>query len=288
MKSHALRLFSVIATVVLLLTAHTYAQKGKFIHSKNAIPNRYIVVLDDSADPLSNMLPAPMRADHVRRVADTLALGYGGQVDNVYETALRGFSVEMSAEEAEALSNDPQVKYVEEDFIVSGNATQYNAPWPLDRIDQRPQGGDTHYNYLTTGTGVHAYVIDSGIRASHFEFGGRVSYGADFVNDGQNGNDCNGHGTHVAGILGSSTYGVAKNVSLHNVRVLGCDNRGTGSAILSAINWVTNNRILPAVANFSIGMDGSSPTVESAMTNSAARIPQPLISRLLSAESSYS
>jgi hypothetical protein len=176
--------------------------------------------------------------------------------------------MEMSPDQAELLSKDPRVKYVEEDFIVSAEDSQPNPPWGLDRIDQRGFPLDSTYNYSTTGAGVNAYVIDSGIRGTHDGFGGRVTFGVDFVGDGQNGADCNGHGTHVAGIIGNSTYGVAKNVSLYNVRVLGCDGTGTGSGILSAIDWVTSHAVAPAVVNISIGSSAPSATIETAISNS--------------------
>lgn len=120
------------------------------------------------------------------------------------------------------------------------------------------------------GTGVNAYVIDSGIRRTHTDFGGRVQYGFDAVGDGQNGNDCYGHGTHVAGTIGAATYGVAKNVTLYPVRVLQCDGFGTGSAVLAGIDWVTANHIQPAVANLSITANGPWSTLDDAITAAVA------------------
>ena len=116
----------------------------------------------------------------------------------------------MTPEQAKLLSMDDRVKYVEEDGIVTAASTEANAPWHLDRIDQRALPLSTSYDYSQDGSGVHIYIIDSGIRVTHNDFGGRASVAYDNVGDGQNGNDCYGHGTHVAGIAGSATYGVAK------------------------------------------------------------------------------
>jgi subtilisin family serine protease len=262
------RLLLAIFTLCLIFVSSSFAQDSdKLKKAKRPIPNSYIVVLDDSVDPLSDLLPAAVRKRNIKRVADDLAARHGGRVDEVYETAIKGFSVKLPPGRAEALSRDPRVKYVEEDFQIFAEETQAGAPWGLDRIDQR-RGRNTTYEYDTSGLGVHAYVIDSGIRSTHTQFGGRVLFGADFVNAADNGADCDGHGTHVAGILGGSTYGVAKNVTIHNVRVLNCEGKGEGSGLFSAINWVTANHIGPAVANISIGLDGTSTTLENAIANS--------------------
>lgn len=161
----------------------------------------------------------------------------------------------MSADEKaiKRLLNDPRVSFVEEDGMSYLDATQSNATWGLDRVDQRdlPLNGSYVYNYV--GTYVRAYVIDSGIRASHQDFGGRVLSGATAINDGRGTDDCNGHGTHVAGTIGGATWGIAKSVRLVPVRVFGCTGGSSNSTIISGIDWVRANHVKPAVANMSLG-----------------------------------
>lgn len=224
------------------------AQQSKFRHTQNAIPNKYIVVLKpDVAQSLT------------ASTAQGLSAIYGGQVGFVYEHALKGFSIQTTEANAIALSNNSSVDYVTEDSEVTASGTQLNPlNWGLDRIDQRDFPLNNAYTYKPTGAGVHAYVIDSGIRPTHQDFHGRASIAADFVGDGLNGNDCTGHGTHVAGIIGGSTYGVAKGVTLHAVRVLNCNNTAQASTVIAGINWVTFNRIFPAVVNMSLGGSGNS------------------------------
>ena len=153
---------------------------------------------------------------------------------------------------------------------MSLSTTQTNATWGLDRIDQRSRPLSTTYTYFNTGAGVRAYIIDTGIRFSHSQFGGRASSGFDAV-DGGSADDCHGHGTHVAGTVGGSTYGVAKGVSLIGVRVLNCSGSGTNSGVIAGVNWVTGNHQAgqPAVANMSLG-GGASSALDTAVRNSIA------------------
>lgn len=238
------------------------AQKQQIIQAADPIPGHYIVALNDSrSDKYSTAL-------EVETEGMLLTELYGGKVSAIYSSALKGFAIEMTREQAEKMISDERVKFVEEDQLVSASTTQTSAAWHLDRIDQRTMPLDTTYDYSSLGNEVNVYVIDSGIRTSHSDFGGRADAVFDRVNDGQNGNDCYGHGTHVAGIIGSSTYGVAKNSLLHAVRVLNCSGQGSVSFMVGGIDWVTANHVSPSVANVSITVGGTSTALETAVTNS--------------------
>jgi aqualysin 1 len=213
---------------------------------RDLIANRYIVVLRDSA---SN---AQLTS------AETAVKDAGGRIHHRYGSALRGFAANLSTNALADLRADPDVAFVEADRRISVAAVQRPATWALDRIDQRSRTRNGAYFYTSTGTGVTAYVIDSGIRLSHNDFEGRAVFGFDAYNGG--GTDCNGHGTHVAGSLGGKTYGVAKKVSLVSVRVLDCEGFGEVSDVLEGVDWVTAHHQAgtPAVANMSIGGPPSS------------------------------
>ncbi|MEO7674181.1 MAG: S8 family serine peptidase [Pyrinomonadaceae bacterium] len=240
---------AVYVSAISIMPSAAEGRRSKLKNAENPIPNRYVVVLD----------PEMMRAESESSdmTANHLSESYGGTVDRVYSHAVQGFSAEMSPRQAEKMSSDPRVLFIEEDSEISIETTQTNPTWGLDRVDQRTVPLNTAYNYARTGNGVHVYVIDTGIKPTHVEFGGRASADFDALSDGQAGVDCHGHGTHVAGTIGGVNYGVAKNVRLHGVRVLGCNGTGTVGTAVAGIDWVTANHISPAVANMSLGSSAS-------------------------------
>ncbi|HYG08430.1 MAG TPA: S8 family serine peptidase, partial [Pyrinomonadaceae bacterium] len=249
-KNYALLLIICMASLVPQLAL---AQKstGLIRRHDNAVPNNYIVVFKDSVPQ-----------GRVHAFAMQLASAHGGVLGFTYQHALRGFSVELNEAQAVALSRNPQVEYIEEDTMVEGAAVQSSPTWGLDRIDQRSLPLDASYSYANSGAGVNAYIVDGGIRLTHQEFTGRAFFAYDNVGDGRNGVDCHGHGTHVAGIIGGNTYGVAKHVNLHAVRVLNCSNQGLASRVIAGIDWVTGNHVKPAVANLSFFTGSANATLD--------------------------
>jgi len=208
--------------------------------AQNAAPNDYIVTFrDDESDPEGH--------------ANGLVKAHGGSLKYVYRYALKGFAVANLPDAAvEALQRNPRIARIERDGIVTADGTQTPAPsWGLDRIDAAA-GTDGSYNYPNDGTGVTAYIIDTGINSSHSDFTGRIGTGTDFV-DANPPDDCNGHGTHVAGTVGGTKYGVAKNVTIIAVRVLNCQGSGSTSGVIAGIDWVAGRSGRPAVANMSLG-----------------------------------
>jgi subtilisin family serine protease len=199
--------------------------------------------------------------------ASALAARYGGSVSQVFSAALTGFAAKMTPAQAARLAADPAVAYVEQDRVIRLEATQTNAPWGLDRIDQRARPLNGTFTYPTTASTVRAYIIDTGIRTTHSQFGGRATWGTNTVDS--NNTDCNGHGTHVAGTVGGSTYGVAKAVRLIAVKVLNCAGSGSVTSVVNGINWVRANAVRPAVANMSLG-GGASSTIDNAVANATA------------------
>lgn len=233
-------------------------QMAPLLLSARAVPNRYIVVLKDS-DPATGQVDTA-------EVAQALALQYGGKLLHTYTSALEGFAVEMSETQVRALLAEPRVAYVEEDSIVEASGTQIDATWGLDRIDQVQLPLNNTYTYNTDGCGVHAYIIDTGVLATHNEFADRMGNGYDAVTPGGSAMDCHGHGTHVAGTVGGTTYGVAKQVTIHPVRVLNCAGSGTNADVIAGVDWVKNNHLKPAVANMSLG-GGASRALDTAVSN---------------------
>lgn len=238
--------------VLFLGTANTAA--ADFRPAKGPkVDGQYLVVFKDE-------FPA-------REVANEIAFTHGGKVDRTWNVVNGALFTRMSEARARALANNPRVAWVEEDSEVSATAIRTGATWGLDRIDQRalPLGSDYYYDF--NGNGIHVYVLDTGIRTTHQQFGGRATLDADFINDGQTG-DCNSHGTHVAGTIGGSTVGVANAVRLHSVRVLGCNGLSVSSSVLDGVNWVRNNAQRPAIINMSLG-GAANDTLDAAVNNAA-------------------
>jgi subtilisin family serine protease len=204
------------------------------------VPDSYIVVLKQHR----NAVPIQ---------AGTLADRHGATVRRTYSHALRGFAATMGARQARQMAAEPEVAYVQPNVIHRAVDTQTNPPsYGLDRIDQRNRPLNSAYTYSTTASNVHAYIIDTGIRTTHQDFGTRAGSGFDAI-DGGAADDCHGHGTHVAGTVGGAAHGVAKGVQLVAVRVLNCEGSGTTEQVVAGIEWVTANAQKPAVANMSLG-----------------------------------
>jgi len=248
----AVSLFVVATTATTVAPAMAAPATGqiRLAGTATAVPGSYIVVLKDGA---------------VSTKSVGLARGYGARVRQTFGAVLNGFEAGMTEAAAKRLAADPSVAYVEQNQTISLSATQTGATWGLDRIDQRARPLSTTYTYSTTASNVTAYIIDTGILYSHSDFGGRASFGYDAVGTG--GVDCNGHGTHVAGTVGGTTYGVAKAVKLVGVRVLNCAGSGTTAGVIAGVNWVTSNAKKPAVANMSLG-GGVSTTLDNAVASS--------------------
>ncbi|HEY0603067.1 MAG TPA: S8 family peptidase [Herpetosiphonaceae bacterium] len=228
----------VVLTASMALNNPAAAAPAKLVPAQGkAIPNQYIVVLKDG--PSIN--------------AGSVAQSIGVSPKHTYESVLNGFAATLNAGQLKALQKHPNVAYIEQDSEVSIQTTQpvSGGQWGLDRIDQRNLPLNGAYNYNATAANVTAYIIDTGIYPSHTNFGGRAAVAYDAL--GGNGIDCNGHGTFLAGVIGSTTYGVAKNVRLRGVRVLNCQGSGAFADVIEGLDWVRLNAVKPAVVNLAVG-----------------------------------
>lgn len=217
----------------------------------DVIPGRFIITVRDDVNP------------------SAVAAEHGASPDFVYSTVLNGFAGAVSEAARSGLMRDARVLRIEPDGIARTSTTQLSATWGIDRVDQRNLPLSGSFTYTANGSGVTAYIIDTGINYTHNEFGGRASFGYDSF--GGTGADCNGHGTHVAGTVGGTTYGVAKNVTLKAVRVLDCNGSGSWSGVIAGMDWVAANHVAgtPAVANMSLG-GGASSSVDAAVNRMIA------------------
>jgi len=226
--------------------------------AKGIIKNQYIVILNKDVGSSNEF-------------AQGIAKQHGGKVLQTYDAVLKGFAIYLpdvaGTAFVEAMKKNPKVVSVENDTIMKIDATtQSNPDWGLDRIDQKNLPLDSAYSYLQTGSGTTAYIVDTGILSTHQQFSGRVLSGYTAISDGNGTNDCHGHGTHVAGTVGGSTYGVAKNVSLVPIRILGCDGSGASSNVIAGLDWILKNGKKPAVVNMSLGGDANT-SLDSAVEN---------------------
>lgn len=235
-----------VALSAMAVPALTHAQmpesgKASYAYGQSKpLPGRYIVLFKPT-------VTSPGQE------AARIMQGKAGQVHHVYSHALKGFAATLPEAALPGIRNNPLVADVVQDQSVSLNTTQSPATWGIDRLDQRALPLSGNYSYNATGSGVYAFIIDTGILSTHAEFAGRVLAGADYVVDGKGTQDCNGHGTHVSGTVAGTTYGVAKLAKLVPVRVLDCAGSGAYSAVIAGIDWVAGSTLRPAVANMSLG-----------------------------------
>ena len=234
----------------------TLSDQAQLLDNQNfePIPGRYIVVLNEENINFRKTKDYESAQAGMRVLANGFAARYSleeANIDQVYGSLLTGFTAELTPDQVKLLENDPRVDYIEQDGYVYSSTSQSNATWGLDRIDQVSLPLNSTYTYNATGQGVTAYIIDTGILTAHTEFGGRAVRGFDAF--GGNSEDCNGHGTHVAGTVGGNIYGVAKGVKLVGVRVLDCGGSGSWSGVIAGMDWVASNASGPSVANMSLG-----------------------------------
>ncbi|QXE35700.1 S8 family peptidase [Streptomyces sp. GMY02] len=251
----------VLGTVSALPASAAPQQEGRiqYAGAAGSIANSYIVTLNGSAAKAGSAS------------GKAVAKEYGATIERTYTKALNGYAVTLSEAQAKKLAADPAVASVVQNRTFHTEATQTNPPsWGLDRIDQKNLPLNSQYTYPdSAGQGVTAYIIDTGVRISHSDFGGRASNGYDAVDNDNVAQDGNGHGTHVAGTVAGTAYGVAKKAKIVAVRVLDNSGSGTTAGVVAGIDWVARNAVKPAVANMSLG-GGADSTLDAAVRNAIA------------------
>lgn len=275
-KKHLIAVAVATGLAYFPVNANEYQATMVNVPQSKAIKDTYIVVFNTPS--VLNLSNNNAISDFATQQAESLVNQYDVRVMRSFGSALNGVLVNASPQQIKALRSDPKVKYIEQDQVMSvtpmmeANADQPSPTWGIDRIDQRNLPLDSNYHTDYDGSGVTAFVIDTGVLNTHNEFGGRASSGYDFIDNDYDATDCNGHGTHVAGTIGGSTYGVAKNVNVVGVRVLNCSGSGSNSGVIAGINWVKNNASGPAVANMSLGGGASQATDDAVNAAVAAGI----------------
>ena len=275
-KKHLIAVAVATGLAYFPVNANEYQATMVSVPQSKAIKDTYIVVFNTPS--VLNLSNNNTIAEFAVQQAESLVNQYDVRVMKNFGNVLNGVLINASAQQVKALLKDPNVKYVEQDQVMSvtpmmeANADQPSPTWGIDRIDQRNLPLDNNYHTDYDGSGVTAFVIDTGVLNTHNEFVGRASSGYDFIDNDYDATDCNGHGTHVAGTIGGSTYGVAKNVNVVGVRVLNCSGSGSNSGVIAGINWVKNNASGPAVANMSLGGGASQATDDAVNAAVAAGI----------------
>lgn len=267
-----------IAVLAALSTLPIQSQAAELlaVSSGKAIKGAYIVVFNTPS--VLNLQDVSAMTDFSTQQANILANDYNVSVVKNFGSTLNGVLIHANAKQIAELQNDPKIKYIEQDQmmsispVITASGNQPSPTWGLDRTDQRDLPLDNNYHYDFDGSGVTAYVVDTGVLNSHNDFGGRASSGYDFIDNDFDATDCNGHGTHVAGTIGGASYGVAKNVNIVGVRVLNCSGSGSNSGVIAGINWVKDNASGPSVANMSLGGGASQATDDAVNAAVAAGI----------------
>lgn len=259
------------ATAVVFLTVGAAAQASSnddlapvHLAASGGIAGQYIVVLKGALP----VRPTKLSEREAREEDAKVAASVHAKPRFEYDADLKGFAAHLTHKQLRELQHSPKVAYIDQDARVHELDTQTAAPWNLDRIDQRTPPLNGTYDYsATAGAGVHAYIIDTGIQTDNVDFGSRATNGFDAIRDGRSNSDCNGHGTHVAGTVAGTRYGVAKHARLVGVRVLSCSGSGTWSGVIEGVNWVEAHHVAnKSVANMSLG-GGHMKAVDDAVTH---------------------